>query len=56
MQSFSVDDIVEYPDIFSESDHSSILRYTQLDKWAWGHKSNQTDKEQYATILVYGII
>lgn len=39
MQSYSVEDIVEYPNVFSSVDHSSIFRYTQLDKWAWGHKS-----------------
>ena len=40
MPSYNVNDIVEYHDMFNLTDHSSILKYTELDKWKWGHSSN----------------
>jgi hypothetical protein len=40
MQSYNANDIIEYHDIFNPTDHASILKYTELDRWKWGHSSN----------------
>lgn len=45
MQLYDVSDIVEYPNIFTETDRVSIIKYTQLERWAWGHKSNSGEKD-----------
>ena len=55
MQLYSLDDIVEYPNVFDISDQSAILKYMKMDRWSWGHKSNQTKQDNMPPFWYMGL-
>ena len=56
MQIFELSDIIEYDDVFSESDYSEILKYVERPMWRYGHGSYPKEDARYKNSYPFWIM
>ena len=56
MQTFELSDIIEYDDVFSESDYSEILKYVERPMWRYGHGSYPKEDVRYKNSYPFWIM